>query len=250
MKIFVSDTPSEASKLAAAEFKALIRLKSDAVLGLATGGTPLLLYRELIEACGRKEISFKKIRTFNLDEYVGLSASNPRSFRSFMDENLFNHIDIERENIRVPNGISPDFSATCAEYEAAIKKAGGIDLQLLGIGSDGHIGFNEPMSAFSSRTRIETLTPKTIADNAKFFDGNPEFVPTRAITMGIATIMDSRSIALLAFGESKADIVARMVCGDIDESVPASVLRRHSDVMVFLDTAAASKLPSSILIRA
>ena len=246
MRIYIEKNPEDASQKAAKLVIGLLKSKPDAVLGLATGGTPVRLYRELINANARGEISFKSVETFNLDEYVGLSPRDKNSYRRFMDENLFNLIDIDKSKTHVLDGTASDIAAACADFEKSIALAGGIDLQILGLGSDGHIGFNEPGSSFDSRTRLEYLTEKTIIDNARFFDGDKSKVPTSAITMGIATIMEAGKIALLAFGGKKSDAVKAMVEGDVDESVPASVLRKHPDVSIFLDTAAASKLSPDI----
>lgn len=209
---------------------------------MATGSTPLLLYRELIRLHKEEGLDFSQVTTFNLDEYIGLPADHEQSFRRFMNENLFEHINIKMENTHVPDGTATDVLATCADYEQAIVDAGGIDLQVLGIGSDGHIGFNEPISSFASRTRIKTLTPKTVADNARFFCGDESRVPKHCITMGIATIMDARRIVVLAFGANKAAAVASAVEGPVASIVPASILQHHQLAKVFIDEAAAVDL--------
>ncbi len=242
MEVIIDKTPEISSANAAAEIAKLLKAKPRAVLGCATGGTPLKLYADLISMCENGEISFAGVRTFNLDEYVGLGPDDPNSYRRFMDENFFDRIDIKKSNTRVPDGLAKDIPAFCSEYEKEIKDAGGIDLQILGLGSDGHIGFNEPSSSLCSRTRIKTLAPQTLLDNARFFGGNADAVPKYAITMGIGTIMDARSVVLLAFGEGKADAVAKMVEGGISAMLPASVLQMHENAKVFVDEAAASKL--------
>ena len=242
MEIYIEKDSHLASVKAAESIKKLLYRKPNAVLGLATGSTPLDMYRVLIDQQHRKEISFAQVITFNLDEYVGLPTSDKNSYRSFMDENFFNHIDIDKSCTHVLDGMSKNIATTCDNYEHAIKDAGGIDLQVLGLGADAHIGFNEPMSSFKSRTRLEKLNPKTISDNARFFDGDESKVPTQAITMGIDTIMDAKSIVLLAFGANKADAVLAMLEGQVTESVPASILQRHPNAKIFLDEAAASKL--------
>ena len=235
MEIVISKDSKEASARAAEVVKKQLRDKRASVLGLATGGTVLELYCKLVEMCKNGELSFKKVSTFNLDE-------DSNSYRYFMDENLFSKIDIDKSNTHIPNGCAPNVRAYCVQYENKIRLCGGIDLQILGIGTDGHIGFNEPSSSLGSRTRVKTLTEKTRSDNARFFGGDISKVPLHAITMGIGTILDSREIVLLAFGEGKAEAVANMAEGPITASVPASALQLHPNVKVFLDEAAASKL--------
>ena len=233
----------EQANAAAADFVASAVVRNPRiVLGLATGGTPLGLYENLIEKYKKGEVSFAKASSFNLDEYYGLPADDKNSYAYYMRENLFDKIDIELENTHIPNGMAENPKIACEEYERALKAAGGVDLQILGIGSDGHIGFNEPTSSLSSRTRMKTLTRETIEDNARFFDDNPDAVPTHCLTMGIGTIMESETIVLLAFGKSKADAVAGMVEGPISSMIPAYILQMHQNVKVFLDEDAASKL--------
>ena len=207
------------------------------MLGFATGSTPLLLYQSL---AGMK-LDWRKVTTFNLDEYVGLKEDHPQSYHSFMWENLFRHVNIARQNVHIPDGMSRDIPAFCAVYEERIHAAGGIDLQFLGIGTDGHIGFNEPTSSLSSRTRIKTLTPRTLKDNARYF-GNAKKVPHHVITMGLGTIMDARQCLLLAFGSKKARAIAEAVEGPITSISPASILQMHPSVKVCLDKPAAAKL--------
>ncbi len=218
-----------------------IKQKPDAVLGLATGSTPLALYRKLIEAKRSGDVSFLRSRSFNLDEYLGLPGDHPQSYRYFMQENLFNHIDIEPGNTHVPPGNAANPLKACEEYDELIETTGGIDLQLLGIGRNGHIGFNEPSSGLTSRTRVKTLTPATIEDNARFF-GADEFQPHLSITMGIGTIMDSRKIILLATGDSKADAIRATVEGPLSASCPASALQMHKKAVLIIDEAAAAHL--------
>lgn len=237
MKIFV-DTPEHIASAAAKHYAALLREKPDAVLGFATGSTPLGLYHELARLCKTGEISFKKAKTFNLDEYAGMKGTEEQSYRRFMDENLFSNIDIARINTHVPSGM--DINAASL-YDEAIEAAGGIDLQLLGIGNDGHIGFNEPGTPFGSKTHHVKLTQMTREANARFFNSVDE-VPTHAITMGIKTVMNARKIIFIALGEDKADIVAQAFLGDVTPEVPASVLQLHPFVEVYLDKAAAAKL--------
>jgi len=211
------------------------------VLGLATGSTPLIAYRELIRKHQEGGLDFSKLVTFNLDEYLGLPPTHPQSYAYFMEENLFRHINVHRQNIHVPSGLALDPHEFCGSYEADIKRAGGIDLQVLGIGRDGHIGFNEPGSSLGSRTRVKTLTKETIEDNARFFEAEQE-VPRFAITMGVGTIREARKIILLATGPSKAEAIAAAVEGPVAASVTASVLQLHNDVMLIIDEEAAGKL--------
>ena len=241
MEIIIQKDKEAASKIGARIIAKLMKTKYDCVLGLATGSTPLQLYKELIRLHMDEGLSFQRVTTFNLDEYVGLAPEHPASYNSFMKENLFDHIDILSHRVHIPNGLSPDIPAFCKQYEGAIKAAGGIDLQVLGIGTDGHIGFNEPTSSLSSRTRIKTLTKQTVDDNKKYFPDLHE-VPPHVITMGVGTIMDSRTCMLLAFGENKAEAVSQMVEGPITSMVPASILQMHSQAVVIMDEAAASKL--------
>lgn len=219
----------------------LVRNKPQAVLGLATGSTPIPVYQDLIRKHQKESLDFSKITTFNLDEYLGLDPSHPASYHSFMRENFFSKINIPAEQIHIPNGLAQDRAVHCAEYEAAIINAGGIDLQLLGIGGEGHIGFNEPSSSLSSRTRVKTLIPRTREDNKRFFKPS-EKVPHHVLTMGIGTIMEARTILLLAFGEKKAEAIARSLEGPLTARIPASILQMHRNTVVILDEAAASKL--------
>lgn len=242
MEIIIKDNGQAASEAAARVIARLVREKPTAVLGLATGSTPVMLYKELIRLHKEEQLDFSQVTTFNLDEYIGLPADHEQSYRRFMNENLFNHINIKMENTHVPDGMAEDVPATCAAYEQAIVDAGGVDLQVLGIGSDGHVGFNEPTSSFASRTRIKTLTQQTVADNARFFDDDESQVPHHCITMGIGTIMDARRNLLLAFGAGKADAVAATVEGPVAAMMPASILQHHPDAKIFADEAAASKL--------
>lgn len=201
-----------------------------------------MLYKELIRMHKEQGLDFAQVTTFNLDEYVGLDKQHEQSYHSFMWQNLFSQINITEENVHIPDGMAADIPAFCAAYEQAIIDAGGIDIQILGIGSDGHVGFNEPTSSFASRTRIKTLTQQTVADNARFFDGDESKVPLHCITMGIGTIMDARMNIMLAFGESKAEAVSKMVEGPVAAIMPASILQHHVNAKVFIDDAAASKL--------
>jgi glucosamine-6-phosphate deaminase len=237
MEIVIQPNAVAATAVAARLFAKVIRQKTGAVLGMATGSTPLALYRELVAM----KLDWRKITTFNLDEYVGLAAEHPQSYHAFMWENLFRHVNIAAKNVHIPDGLAKDIPKFCAGYEKKIRAAGGIDLQLLGIGTDGHIGFNETTSSLASRTRIKTLTPQTRKDNARFF-GSENAVPHHVITMGIGTILESRHCVLLAFGKNKAHAIAEAVEGPITSMNPASALQLHPKVTVFLDEGAASEL--------
>lgn len=241
MEVIIQPSQEEASRHAALVIARLLREKPNAVLGLATGSTPLALYKELIRLHREDGLDFSKVTTFNLDEYVGLAADHPASYHHFMWENFFQHVNVRRENIHIPDGLAKDIPATCREYEAKILAAGGIDIQILGIGTDGHIGFNEPSSSLASRTRIKTLTERTRQDNAPFFD-RPEDVPVHVVTMGVGTIMETRQVLLLAFGAKKADAMADAIEGPITAMVPASVLQMHPTATILLDEPAATKL--------
>lgn len=237
MEIIIQPTLKDATQVAARVIARLLREKPNAVLGLATGSTPLPLYQELIAM----KLDWSKVTTFNLDEYIGLPREHPQSYHSFMWENLFRHVNIAPENVHIPDGNAANIPAFCESYEQRIRAAGGVDLQLLGIGTDGHIGFNEPTSSLASRTRIKTLAPQTRKDNARFF-GNEESVPHHVITMGIGTIMDARQNLLLAFGSNKARALAEAVEGPVTSINPASVLQMHPVVKVCVDEEAASQL--------
>ena len=242
MEIIIKDNEQVASEAAARAVSRLVREKPDAVLGLATGSTPLMLYKELIRLHRDEGLDFSRVTTFNLDEYVGLERDHEQSYYTFMWENLFSHINIRQENVHIPDGMATDIPVFCAQYEQAIVNAGGIDLQVLGIGSDGHVGFNEPTSSFGSRTRIKTLTQQTVADNARFFGSDENRVPHHCITMGIGTIMDARMNLMLAFGKNKADAVAAMIEGPVAAIMPASILQHHLSAKIFVDEAAAAGL--------
>ncbi len=237
MEIIIRDTPESVSTVAARIIAKQLRDKPDTIIGLATGSTPLPLYRALIAM----DLDWSKCTTFNLDEYIGLPREHPQTYHSFMWENLFRHTNIRPESVHIPDGNATDIPAHCAEYEERIRAAGGIDIQVLGIGTDGHIGFNEPTSSLASRTRIKTLTRQTRADNARFF-GSEDEVPKHVITMGIGTIMEARMNLLLAFGENKALAIAEAVEGPVTSFNPASVLQLHPVVKVCLDELAATGL--------
>jgi len=219
------------SARAAEIFLASIRDDPRIVLGLPTGQTPLGMYERVVAECSREYHCFKNVVTFNLDEYAGITCDHPGSYCTFMQRVLFDHVDIAPENAHIPDGAAPDLDAECARYEAAIRNAGGLGLTFLGLGSNGHIAFNEPGTPWSSRTRVVALTESTRAANAPIFAGE---VPTRAITMGIATILDSRRIVLLASGERKRAAIERLRGGERSEDFPASALHAHADVTVLV----------------
>lgn len=241
MEVIITPNPEEGALTAARILDHVVRAKPAAVLGLATGSTPLGLYKELIRRHKEEGLDFSGISTFNLDEYVGLEASHPASYHRFMQENLFDGINVSPANVHIPDGMASDVNAFCRDYEKKIRAAGGIDLQILGIGNDGHIGFNEPSSSLASRTRLKTLTQVTIEANKRFFKSIDE-VPRHTITMGVGTIMEARICLLLAFGEGKAEAVKAMVEGPVTANCPASVLQLHQRVIVIADDAAAANL--------
>lgn len=239
MKVLILPDAQAATRCAGDLVLGAVRANPALVLGLATGGTMEPLYRHLAQARGA--LSFAGVTTFNLDEYVGLPPTHPQSYHSYMHHHLFGLIDIPPARAHLPRGDAPDPQAEAARYEAAIAAAGGIGLQLLGLGTNGHIGFNEPNSSLGSRTRIKTLTRSTRADNARFFD-HPADVPRHAITMGIATILDAREIVLLATGQAKARAARAMIEGPLAAMCPASVLQLHPKATIILDAAAAQDL--------
>jgi len=241
MEVVVSADPSDGADLVAKEIVRALEAKPDLVLGLATGSTPVPVYRRLVEAHQRDGLDFSRVRTFNLDEYLGVPADHPRSYRAFMREHLFDGIELPHENSRFPPTEGPRLTDQCQEFEDEIRAVGGIDLQLLGIGRNGHIGFNEPTSSLASRTRIKTLTSKTLDDNARFY-GPGEEQPRLACTMGIGTILGARRILLQSFGEAKAAAIKACVEGPISSFWPGSALQMHPDVSFFLDEDAASEL--------
>jgi glucosamine-6-phosphate deaminase len=241
MRIIIVKDYEELSKKAANILASQITLKPNSVLGLATGSTPVGTYRELIRIYKEGDISFSEVVTFNLDEYYGLDKENPQSYYYFMMDNLFKYTNMNISNIHIPDGRAKNIENECIEYENKIKRAGGIDMQLLGIGRNGHIGFNEPDVKFEAQTHLVTLDEDTIEANSRFF-ASMEEVPDQAISMGIKTIMHSRKILLLASGEEKAETIYSMINGKITPELPASVLQLHPDVIVLLDEKAACKL--------
>lgn len=244
MRIIIAENYDELSKLGAREIITLIDSKPNCVLGLATGSSPLGVYRELIRLNKENKVDFSKVTTINLDEYRGLAASNTQSYRYFMDNNLFNHINILKENTFIPNGMAEDMDKECRKYDEKIENLGGIDLQVLGIGHNGHIGFNEPSDFLNLGTHLTKLSKDTIDANSRFFS-NIEEVPTEAITMGLGGIMRARKILLIANGEKKADIISKLAEGKISTKIPASILQVHSNVLVIVDKAAGSRLKKS-----
>lgn len=237
VNMIVEKTPEEVGRKAADLFEEVIRQKPDCVLGLATGSTPLPLYRELIARDKDGRIDFSRVRTANLDEYKGLSPDHPQSYRRFMQENLFDHISIRPENTIVPDGMAADPDAMCRAYEEKIQQWGGVDLQLLGIGHDGHIGFNEPDTCFPGMTHEVRLTAMTRQANKRFFHSIDE-VPVAAYTMGVGTVMAARKIVMLVTGADKREILRKTFWGQVTPEVPASILQFHRDVTLICDEAA------------
>lgn len=241
MKVVILKDAAAVATYGADIFCKQLKQKSNSVLGLATGSTPLAMYQELIDRNGRGEVTFAQASSFNLDEYLGLANDHPQSYRHFMNVNLFDHIDIDKANTHVPAGDAKDPHAACEQFEQALADIGGIDVQLLGIGRNGHIGFNEPSSSLASRTRIKTLTSATVDDNSRFFKAD-EYQPTLSITMGIGTILESKKTVLLATGAAKAEAIQATVEGPVTAACPASALQLHPDAVIIIDEAAASKL--------
>lgn len=241
MKILVVKNYDEMSKVAAKELAEVISKKPEATLGLATGGTPVGMYKELIDMHKNGELDFSKVTTVNLDEYVGLSGEHDQSYRYFMDSNLFNHVNIRKEYTYVPNGLAEDMPKECVNYDKRIEELGGIDVQVLGIGSNGHIGFNEPSDTLSLGTHVTDLAESTIEANSRYFVSKEE-VPTKALTMGLGAIMKAKKILLMVSGESKAEIMDKVVNGKITTQVPASFLQMHKDVVLIIDEDAARKI--------
>ncbi|MDD3725778.1 MAG: glucosamine-6-phosphate deaminase [Candidatus Ratteibacteria bacterium] len=250
MRVLITKNYEEMSKKAADVVAELVNRMPKCVLGLATGSTPEGLYRELVRRHREEGLDFSMTTTFNLDEYYGLDVNHPQSYRYFMDTNLFNGINIEKKNTFVPDGKVPvkDIDMFCKEYEQKIKKAGGIDIQVLGIGGDGHIAFNEPGSSLTSRTRLVALTEQTIKDNSRFFKSDKE-VPRYALSMGVGTILEAKELLVLATGEKKAEVVAKAIEGPITSSITASAIQMHPKVTVIIDEGAASRLSMAVFYR-
>ena len=241
MQVVVRPTKPESSWLAAKMIANAIRENPRIVLGLATGRTMERVYAKLVQMHKEEGLDFSLVRTFNLDEYIGLPPDHPNSYRYYMNYHLFDHINIDKRNTFLPDGMAEDLPAECRHYEKMIKQLGGIDLQLLGIGRAGHIGFNEPLSALQSRTRDKSLTPLTISENKGEFE-NPEEMPHRAITMGVGTILEAKRLLVLVTGETKAEILAKAVEGPITSMVSATAIQLHANVQVIASESAATKL--------
>ena len=240
MIIYVGKDYQDVSRKAANIMSAQIIMKPNAVLGLATGSTPVGLYKQLIEWYNKGDLDFSQITSVNLDEYKGLSGDNDQSYRYFMNTNLFDHVNIDKNKTYVPNGLEEDSDKACADYNEIIRSVGGIDIQLLGIGGNGHIGFNEPGEAFEKETHCVDLTESTIKANARFFESMDE-VPKQAYTMGINNIMQARKVLMIVSGEGKAEILDKVLYGPVTPQVPASILQMHPDVTIVADEAALSK---------
>jgi len=241
MRIILADNYEEMSNKAAAIVRSQVILKPDCVLGLATGDTPLGMYKELIKLYENKEVDFSDVTTFNLDEYCKLNRENAQSYYYYMNHNFFKYINVKKKNTHIPNGIAKDIDEECRNYERQIIKKGGIDLQVLGIGANGHIGFNEPDINFEAETHLVKLDEMTIEANSRFFSSKDE-VPTTAISMGIKTIMQSRMLILLANGEAKADAIYKTVKGKICPKVPASIIQLHPNATLIIEKNAAKLL--------
>ena len=241
MRIIVCENYEEVSKKAAQMILSQVTLKPNSVLGLATGSTPIGMYENLVKLNKNGDIDFSEVRTFNLDEYYKLPKESDQSYHYFMYKNLFDHININPENIHIPNGMTADVDAECERYDKLIKEAGGVDIQVLGIGNNAHIGFNEPTINFEKGTHLVELEESTIEANSRFFD-NIEDVPKKAITMGVGSIFKSKKIMLIATGENKAEAIYNTVYGKVVPEVPASTLQFHSDIVLILDKKAAKLL--------
>lgn len=241
MEIVVLPTAEDIARAAADRIENLVKSRPDAVLGLATGSSPLPLYKELGRRHAEEGLSFAQARAFLLDEYVGLAPDHPEAYRNVIRREFVSLVDINEDSVKSPSGTADDITAACAEYEKAMQAAGGVDIQILGIGTDGHIAFNEPASALTSRTRITTLTEQTREDNARFFDSIDD-VPMHVVTQGLGTIMESKEIVLIATGANKAEAVAQLVEGPVSAFWPATVLQNHQHITVFADEAAGADL--------
>ncbi len=242
MEVIILESTAEIGRVAADAIESLLIRKPDAVLGLATGSSPLSIYDELVDRHAAGRLSFARARGFTLDEYVGLPPDHPERYRHVIDTVFASRVDFAPGSVAGPDGLADDLPAACARYEEAITAAGGIDVQILGIGTDGHIGFNEPGSSLASRTRIKTLTQQTRMDNARFFGGDIDAVPTHCLTQGLGTIMDARHVILVATGRSKAEAVHHLAEGAVTAMWPASILQHHPHATVLVDDAAAQRL--------
>ena len=242
-KIF--PTPNEVAQYTAQRLLDRIKSKPAAVLGLATGSTMEPVYAQLVTWLRQSTVDLSQLTTFNLDEYIGLAGKHPQSYRHFMCEHLFNKLNLSHDRVHLPDGLAEDVEEACLAYSAAIQAAGGMDLQILGIGSNGHIGFNEPFTSFSSRTHVIELSEQTRLDNGRFFS-NPDAVPTHALTLGIQDILKAKEILLVATGAHKAAIMAELFHSPVDEALPASALKTHGNVTIIMDRAAAAGLPGEL----
>ncbi len=241
MKVIRAKDYADMSRKAAAVIAAQIIMKPDCVLGLATGSTPIGTYEDLVKQYEAGELDFSQVTSVNLDEYKGLSPENDQSYRYFMNDHLFNHVNIDKAKTNVPDGLEKDADKACADYDAIIASVHGIDLQLLGLGHNGHIGFNEPADSFSKGTNCVSLTKSTIDANKRFFASEAD-VPTQAYTMGCASIMGAKKILLVVSGRDKAGILKEVICGPVTPRVPASILQLHPDVTVIADEDALSEI--------
>ncbi|GHD05464.1 glucosamine-6-phosphate deaminase [Zhihengliuella salsuginis] len=241
MQVVILPTAAEVGRIAAAKVASVIQRRPDAVLGLATGSSPLAIYADLAERVRSGALRVDAVRAFALDEYVGLPLDHPESYHSVIRRTVTKPVGLAPGLVHVPDGAAADLDAAAADYETAIRDAGGVDVQILGIGANGHIGFNEPTSSFASRTRIKTLAPRTRADNARFF-ASPDDVPRHCVTQGLGTILDARELVLVATGPAKADAVHAMVEGPLSSMCPGSALQLHPHAMVVVDEAAAARL--------
>lgn len=242
MEVVILDEPERLAHVAADAVAGVLASTPGATLGLATGSSPLAVYDELAARCSRGELSFASAGGFTLDEYVGLPADHPERYRTVIDRDFVSRVNFAPGAVAGPDGLASDIPAACAAYERSIADAGGVDLQILGIGSDGHIAFNEPGSSFASRTRIKTLTRQTRVDNARFFGGDVDAVPTHCLTQGLGTIMQARHVVLLATGQGKAEAIHQLVEGAVSALWPGTILQHHPHVTVLLDPSAGSRL--------
>ncbi|MGI8459741.1 MAG: glucosamine-6-phosphate deaminase [Propionibacteriaceae bacterium] len=242
MEVVIQPEARAVARIVADTFQGLLTRQPDAVLGLATGSSPLGVYNELAERYSAEQLSFARARAFMLDEYVGLGADHPQRYRNVIEAEFVSRVDFTPGAVQGLDGLADDLPEVCRAYEAAIVAAGGVDLQILGLGTDGHIAFNEPGSSLASRTRIKTLTAQTRADNARFFDGDIDAVPQHCLTQGLATIMSARHVVVVAAGRGKAEAVHQMVEGAVTAMWPATILQHHPHVSVLIDGSAASRL--------
>jgi len=242
MEVIILPDPIEIARVFADAIVRLLAAKPRAVIGLATGSSPLAIYDELARRCAAGEVSFAQASAFQLDEYVGLAADHPERYRNVIEKEIASRVDFDPGSVHGPDGNAEDLAQACLDYERLIEQAGGVDLQILGIGTDGHIAFNEPGSSLASRTRVKTLTQQTIADNARFFEGEESAVPLHVLTQGMGTIMCARHLMLVATGPAKAEAVRHMVEGPVSAMCPGSILQLHPHATVLLDDAAAAQL--------